>query len=155
MSAPRTLRLAVTLGVVLLAGCAHGRKEEMIDEHESGQGRKAEGKAQGTAERLGTARTLPGGKKEGVKPRPGAPRIPPTPEGLLGKDAVGKLQQALAQRGLLGAHRAGELDTATSAAVRKFQAQRGLAATGMPDRETLRELGVSAEEAYGKGPGSP
>ena len=30
--------VGVTVGAMLLAGCAHGRKEQMIDEHESGQG---------------------------------------------------------------------------------------------------------------------
>ncbi len=128
--------------LALLAACAHGGKER-------------EAEASGRGERGRTARTLPGGKSEGVKPRPGAPRVPPTPEGLLGRDTVGKLQQALAQRGLLGPHRAGELDAATGAAVKKFQAQRGLAETGVPDRETLRDLGISADEAYGAGPTSP
>lgn len=125
---------ALTLAIA--AACAHGAKTERA-ERRSGP----------------SARTEPGGKQRGVKPRSGGPRVPPSPAGLLGRDAVAKLQQALAQRGLLGAHREGELDAATSAAVKRFQAQRGLAATGMPDRETLRDLGVSAEEAYGTASG--
>jgi peptidoglycan hydrolase-like protein with peptidoglycan-binding domain len=140
--------VAVAAAVLLAGACAHGREQART---EPGQGRAERG--EGARER--TARTGPGGKQQGMRPRPGAPRVPPTPEGLLGQDAVGKLQQALAQRGLLGRHRQGELDTATSAAVKRFQAQRGLAATGMPDRETLRELGVSPEEAYGTGGQAP
>lgn len=141
MKGPARLR-AAGLALALAAACAHGGKDRQKE-------------ARGPGERGGTARTLPGEKSPGVKPRPGAPRVPPTPEGLLGRDTVAKLQQVLGQRGLLGPHRAGELDVATRAAVKRFQAQRGLAATGMPDRETLRDLGVSAEEAYGtaSGPG--
>jgi peptidoglycan hydrolase-like protein with peptidoglycan-binding domain len=75
--------------------------------------------------------------------------VPASPEALLGRDTVTSLQQALAGRGLLGEHRQGELDPPTQAAVRRFQEQQGLAATGVPDKETLRKLGVSAEEAYG------
>jgi peptidoglycan hydrolase-like protein with peptidoglycan-binding domain len=79
------------------------------------------------------------------------PRIPASPEALLAPGAVGELQRALAARGYIGRHRQGELDAATSAAVRRFQQDEGLAATGMPDRETLRRLGIDAEAAYGRG----
>ena len=126
------------LAVVLLAAvaCAGGRKER----------REAQ-----APDRDAAAERSQRGKQEGVKPRPNAPRVPATPEGLLGADAVRDVQRALADRGLLGPHREGDLDNATSAAVRKFQEQEGLAATGLPDRETLRALGVSAERAYGVG----
>lgn len=119
--------------VALLAAlsCAGGHKEQR---KESTDGGPEHAKAE---------------KQEGVKPRPDAPRVPATPEGLIGADAVREVQRALAHRGLLGAHREGDLDVPTSAAVKKFQEQQGLAATGMPDRETLRALGVSAERAYG------
>lgn len=76
-------------------------------------------------------------------------RMAASPEALLGRQEVARVQQALAGKGLLGEHRQGELDGPTTEAVRRFQQQRGLAATGVPDRETLRELGMSAERAYG------
>ncbi|HEX9401992.1 MAG TPA: peptidoglycan-binding domain-containing protein [Anaeromyxobacter sp.] len=60
------------------------------------------------------------------------------------------MQRALASRGLLHAHRDGALDASTSAALQKFQRDEGLAATGFPDRETLRRLGIDPEEAYRK-----
>ncbi len=84
----------------------------------------------------------------GVPPRGGRPPVPESPEGLLAPGAVGELQQALAGRGYLQAHRRGELDAPTTRALRKFQGDQGLAETGMPDRETLRRLGISPEEAY-------
>ncbi len=79
---------------------------------------------------------------------PGHPRVPSAPEGLLAEDAVAELQRALADRGLLGAHREGRLDAPTSAALRRFQGKEGLATTGFPDRETLQKLGVDPEHAY-------
>ena len=74
--------------------------------------------------------------------------MPASPKALLAPGAVGELQRALQERGLLGARRAGELDRATSAAVRRFQKDEDLPDTGMPDRETLRRLGIDPETAY-------
>ncbi len=126
----RRRRTALVAAAALAAACAGGRAER----REKTDGGSEQSKAQ---------------KQEGVKPRPEAPRVPATPEGLLGVEAVLDLQRALVDRRLLGEHREGELDAPTSAAVRRFQEEQGLAATGMPDRETLRALGVSAEQAYG------
>jgi hypothetical protein len=89
-------------------------------------------------------------EEKGVPPREGRPRVPASPEALLAEGAVGEIQRALAERGLLGKHRKGELDEPTSAALRKFQGQEGLARTGFPDRETLRRLGIDPEQAYGR-----
>ncbi len=133
MTRPRRATLALAL--VAAVACAGGREE------------RREGRAR---ERDGGPERAKAEKQEGVKPRPGGPRVPATPEGLLGAEAVRDVQRALADRGLLGGHREGDLDRATSAAVRRFQEREGLAATGMPDRETLRALGVSAERAYGE-----
>jgi peptidoglycan hydrolase-like protein with peptidoglycan-binding domain len=61
---------------------------------------------------------------------------------------VAEIQRALARHGLLHEHREGELDPPTTAAVRRFQQEKGLAATGFPDRETLKDLGIDPERAY-------
>lgn len=90
-------------------------------------------------------------EEKGVPPKGERPRVPASPEALLAPGAVTDIQRALAEDGYLGAHRPGELDAATSAAVRRFQEAQGLAATGMPDRETLRRLGINPEAAYGRG----
>jgi Putative peptidoglycan binding domain len=87
----------------------------------------------------------------GVPAEGGRPEVPAAPEALLAEGAVGKIQEALVDRGLLGAHRRGELDEPTSRALQKFQEQEGLAMTGFPDRETLSRLGVNPDEAYGRG----
>jgi hypothetical protein len=93
--------------------------------------------------------------EKGVPPAEGRPRVPAAPEALLAEGAVGEIQRALADRGLLGRHRQGELDPPTSAALRKFQQLEELAQTGFPDRETLRRLGIDPEQAYGRAGDEP
>jgi hypothetical protein len=87
---------------------------------------------------------------KGVPPKEGRPRVPSASEALLAEGAVGRIQDALGARGLLGKHQPGELDPPTSAALQRFQREEGLAQTGFPDRETLRRLGIDPEEAYGR-----
>lgn len=102
--------------------------------------RESEKRAEEAPEGRGTGAGLP--------PEPGRPRVPATPQALLGRDVVEEIQRALGERRLLRDHRAGELDDATSAAIRRFQRERGLAATGFPDRETLKDLGLDPEHVY-------
>lgn len=90
------------------------------------------------------------GEKGGVPPEGERPRVPASPDALLGEGAVHAIQDALSARGLLAAHEPGVLDDATAAALRKVQREEGLAETGFPDRETVRRLGVDPEKAYGK-----
>lgn len=88
---------------------------------------------------------------KGVGAKPGRPQAPAAPEGLLTPGTLSALQRALANRGVLKAsHRSGELDAATAAALRRFQEEEGLAATGMPDRETLSRLGLDPDAAFGR-----
>jgi peptidoglycan hydrolase-like protein with peptidoglycan-binding domain len=87
----------------------------------------------------------------GVPAEEGRPDVPAAPEALLAEGAVGTIQEALEERGLLGPHRRGELDEPTSRAIQKFQEQEGLAMTGFPDRVTLARLGVDPDRAYGRG----
>jgi hypothetical protein len=87
----------------------------------------------------------------GVPAEGGRPDVPAAPEALLAEGALGRIQEALGERGLLGPHRRGELDDPTSRAIQKFQEQEGLAMTGFPDRETLSRLGVDPDQAYGRG----
>jgi peptidoglycan hydrolase-like protein with peptidoglycan-binding domain len=93
--------------------------------------------------------------EKGVPPAEGRPRVPAAPEALLAEGAVGEIQRALADRGLLGKHQQGELDGPTSAAIRRFQQEEELAQTGFPDRETLRRLGIDPEKAYGRAGDEP
>jgi hypothetical protein len=94
-------------------------------------------------------------EEKGVPPAEGRPRAPSSPEALLAEGAVGRIQRALADRGLLGKHVEGELDRPTSTALAQFQESEGLAATGFPDRETLHRLGIDPEKAYGRAGSAP
>jgi hypothetical protein len=151
-----TRTTALALAAALAAACGGPRQESRQDRQEKTRGERrgeaARGEGRGEAaggDEGGRDAATSGEAQAGVPPRDGEPRIAASPQALLGPDTVVQLQQALVERRLLGPHRRGELDTPTSAAVRQFQQQQGLAATGVPDRETLTQLGVSAEHAYG------
>jgi peptidoglycan hydrolase-like protein with peptidoglycan-binding domain len=66
--------------------------------------------------------------------------------------AAAQIQKALASRGYLdlSAVKADKIDRLTSAAVRKFQSDQGIAHTGNPDHETVRRLGLDAEALFRK-----
>ena len=48
------------------------------------------------------------------------------------------------------ARRVPEIDAATSAAIRKFQSDRGIARTGNPDHGTVRRLGLGPDAIFRK-----
>ncbi len=118
-----------------LAACSHVRHVPKEEQPKEGQAKEERPES-------------PAAK--GAPPAPGRPPVPAAPEALLEQGAVGEIQGALSRRGLLKEHREGELDAATSAALRRFQRGEGLAETGFPDRETLRRLGIDPEQAYGR-----
>jgi hypothetical protein len=126
-------RRAAALVAVLLATAACTRTKHVRGEEKE----KPEEKAP-DAQRRGA----------GIPAERGRPPVPAAPQGLLEKGVVARIQRALADRGLLKEHREGELDPPTTAAIRKLQTHDGLAATGFPDRETLKNLGIDPEHAY-------
>jgi peptidoglycan hydrolase-like protein with peptidoglycan-binding domain len=141
MSHLRQALAALTLGA-MIAACGGVRRAETPDT------RGAE-----TAAQKPEAPDRPSDR--GVAPEGGRPRVPAAPEALLAEGAVTEIQTALTDRGLLKAHAKGELDEATSKALRAFQADQGLAETGFPDRETLARLGVDPDRAYGRAEDEP
>ena len=85
----------------------------------------------------------------------GRPPIAPSPEALLAPGGAKQIQSALTRKGLLAqGHETGKLDERTSAALRKFQERQGLAATGAPDHETLRQLGLDPKRVFRTRPGA-
>ncbi len=156
-----TLRMVALVASVALAlaGCGGGRKESRERAQASARGDRGERRGEAQGERGGERGRGEARGRTGEEQRQAAgagekqPRVPATPEALLGRDTVETLQQALSQRGLLRQHQQGELDPPTREAVRRFQQQQGYATTGVPDKQTLSDLGVSAEEAYGSGGG--
>jgi len=72
-----------------------------------------------------------------------------TPQGLMQPDAATKLQERLTEKGLMRAEqRSGQLDAATMAALRTFQASEGLPATGLPSYETIEHLDLSLDAIF-------
>ncbi|HZS36014.1 MAG TPA: peptidoglycan-binding domain-containing protein [Polyangia bacterium] len=70
-----------------------------------------------------------------------------TPGGMLDPQSMRKLQAALARHGE-SVEQSGQLDDATQAALRKFQRKQHQPATGLPDYDTLRRLGLDPKDIY-------
>jgi putative peptidoglycan binding protein len=123
-------RLVSTLLLLVAAGCAHTR--------ESGgdQARNA-GSEQGVRS---TARS----KQLTPSAGPSHPPLATSPDELLTPEARQRLAQGLAEKGFL--QKADERGEALQAAIRKFQESQGLAATGFPDHETVRRLGIDPKK---------
>jgi hypothetical protein len=83
---------------------------------------------------------------------PGGPPLAAGPGGLFVPGGVEKIQDALGKKGFLDNSKVkrGELDETTSAAVRNFQTDQGIARTGNPDHETLRRLGLDPDQLFRK-----
>ncbi len=138
------MRILLPCALVALLACSHATRVAKSDQAEGG----AEG-AQPTKEQGGAA------EKPGVARRPAKPGRPPlaaSPSGLFVPGGVEKLQKALEDQGYLdsGAAKSGEIDAATSAAIRRFQSEQGIARTGNPDHETVRRLGLDPDSIFRK-----
>src|SRR5689334_17932689 len=70
-----------------------------------------------------------------------------TTKQMFKRDGVKKLQEALGARGY-SASWSGTLDFPTQRALRKFQESEGIAATGFPDYESVRRLGLEPDEVF-------
>jgi peptidoglycan hydrolase-like protein with peptidoglycan-binding domain len=138
---------AVALALAFAAGCAQVRRIGRGDD---------DGAARERAEADDTRRPRTSGepaRDTGQPAQHGRPPLPATPSSLVTAGAARQLKEALHSRGFLRNPSPGpELDAATSEALRKFQQEEGLAATGFPDQETLRRLDIDATEAYRAAP---
>ena len=70
-----------------------------------------------------------------------------TPGGMLDPQSMKQIQGKLSAKGFKVAE-SGQLDEATEAALRKFQAHEQIASTGLPDFDTLRRLGLDPKKVY-------
>jgi len=70
-----------------------------------------------------------------------------TPGGMLDPQAMKQIQAKLSHKGYQ-ASESGQLDEQTQAAIRKFQAHEHIAATGLPDFDTLRRLDLDPHKIY-------
>lgn len=70
-----------------------------------------------------------------------------SPGSMLDKQSMRKLQHALNTHGEKVGE-SGELDDSTQAALKRFQKKQDQPATGLPDFDTLRRLGVDPKDIY-------
>ena len=70
-----------------------------------------------------------------------------TPGGMLDGQSMRKIQRALAAKGER-VRETGKLDGTTKAALRRFQRGQDQPATGLPDYDTIRRLGLDVKEIY-------
>jgi hypothetical protein len=167
MTWPMTARLvrpwlgaAGLAAAVALTGCGHTRSVENPASAGVTSGRsEKDGKAKAAndtppsdqhARRSASARSsgpVSDDKKKGDQPS----EVPlsTSPAGQLEDGAVKKIQARLAGLGFLDeGDETGQLDERTEAALRKFQKSRDLAATGTPDQETVRKLGLDPGQIF-------
>jgi hypothetical protein len=100
-----------------------------------------------------------GVKGEASQAKNAAPPLANSPEGLLQPGTVTALQDKLVSRGYLDkSARSDKLDGKTEKALREFQRDQGLPATGAPDDLTVQKLGLSPRDVFrrsSEGGGTP
>ena len=133
MKVPTTIALAL-----FSAACLHTR---------SANDAPATKNAEATAA-AHTAGTSAKPEAERQAAAPGRPQLATSPAGMMLPGGPALIQQALTQLGYLPDHQTGALDDETSGALRRFQADKNLARTGAPDRETLHKLGLSPDKIF-------
>jgi peptidoglycan hydrolase-like protein with peptidoglycan-binding domain len=142
---PRRLSTALAAalaGASLLVGCGHARTVDpaTTDRAAAGAHEHEQTQARATEERLHRA----------ARERPAADvPIAASPADLLKPGAEQRIQERLASEGLLD-HQdvSGKLDGKTRQALRRFQQSSDLPATGVPDQETVRKLGLDPEQTF-------
>ena len=87
---------------------------------------------------------LPSPKAVTPPPDPGHPALASSPAQMMAPGSADAIAAALRKRGLLAADDTSSKDL--EKALRTFQDSQGLAATGFPDHETLRKLGISPKQ---------
>ena len=126
-----TAKLRVALAVIALAGCGHAKTTD-------------EGKPAAAAE----------SKAQANKPERAPPRVPElaskpedvpvstSPAGLLLPGADDKIRDKLASAGFTADGKS------TKDALRRFQRANDLPATGIPDHETVKKLGLDPDQIF-------
>jgi peptidoglycan hydrolase-like protein with peptidoglycan-binding domain len=135
----RALLVALALG----AACAHAKTTDQGSEKQAEETEKAGQKE---------AQPRAGGK-QGSTLHPGNPDAVPVataPDALLAPGAEREIRERLISGGFLAAD-ADKSNGATRAAIRKFQKAQDLPATGVPDAETVKRLGLDPDKTFRRG----
>jgi peptidoglycan hydrolase-like protein with peptidoglycan-binding domain len=87
-------------------------------------------------------------KVQGRKGDVQRPQLSESPSGLMTPDGPKLVQKKLADAGYYHGEMSGKLDDETRDAIKHFQAAKGFAATGEPDRQTLKSLGLADPDVW-------
>ncbi len=93
-------------------------------------------------------------ERAAAKPKPAAARnetleLSKTTRQMFKPEGLRKLQVALSAKST-AVDENGQLDGKTQESLRAYQLEKGLPATGLPDYETLRKLGLKPDEVFQK-----
>jgi hypothetical protein len=130
--------LSIAFFALALVGCAHAKTTEPTEPAEP----EAADKPSSTerAPRTGKLRVAPTGEQPKTTP------LAQAPEGLLTPGAEQKIHDKLSAGGFMKE----DANTSIGAALRRFQAAHDLPATGVPDHETVRRLGLNPDDLFRK-----
>lgn len=141
--------LQSTVGLLLLAaalGCGHATA--VGDSSDSNATPPTDEKAS-PRKREGREISAGGAGRLTSDSRENAPVLSTAPGGQLKPHAVEEIQQKLKAKGKLSKDYApGKMDQATREALREFQRDNKLPATGMPDDVTIEKLGLGTGEIF-------
>jgi hypothetical protein len=135
----------VIVGLVLAGACAHTKSTD------DGTEKKAE---QGGEEKAGKSGPVsPGPGSRGSELHPGDKKAVPvatSPKALLAPGADDEIRERLEAEGFLAAD-AKPSDAAMREGLRRFQRAKDLPATGTPDHETVKRLGLDPDKTFRQG----
>ena len=131
-----------------LAGCAHTKSTDKGAESQDQDAKKADAKTE-TAKPESAGRVARKSGAGGADERDSVP-IASAPEGLLAPGAEKKIREKLAAGDFI-ARDAEPSDAAMREGLRKFQRAKDLPATGVPDHETVKRLGLDPDQIFRHG----
>ncbi|HET6280431.1 MAG TPA: peptidoglycan-binding domain-containing protein [Polyangia bacterium] len=145
----RFLMTGVVVSLAVTLGCGHTKSVSDTDNKEKtkAESKPESGKTAPDADGKRHAARTHHGATSDQKTEHGVP-IATSPAGLLKAGAEKKIQEKLASDGLLKSEKRGELDEPTRDALRHFQDSHDLPATGFPDHETIRRLGLNPDDLF-------
>ena len=126
-----TAKLRLVLAVIALAGCGHAKSTD-------------EGKPAKEAEPEAEAKKPEPTRKRAPEPASNPDDVPvsTSPAGLLAPGADDKIRDKLAAAGFAAQGKS------TKEALRRFQRANDLPATGIPDHETVKKLGLDPDQIF-------
>jgi hypothetical protein len=133
----------LVVAFALAAGCAHTKTTD--------DGIAAKGEGQKKEQQAEEAKPRPSSQKPHKPASSGDPDAVPVataPEALLAPGAEHEIRQRLVAGGFLARDAS---DAATREGVRRFQRAQDLPATGVPDAETVKRLGLDPDKTFRRG----